>query len=404
MEKYLIPKGFFFTGIACGIAKKKRKRDLGIIFSDVPAHTAAVFTTNRVKAAPVLLSIKNVKKGLIQAIVANSGNANACTGRQGLQDSRETADLVAAGLGIKQGNVMVASTGVIGVPLPMEKVRKGIEEVISGKCLGSTLQHLSAFSQAIMTTDTRPKVVSLQERFAGKTVTITGVAKGSGMIHPQLATMLVFIVTDAAVGQDFLRVSLKRTVEKSFHMLTVDGDTSTNDLVVLMANGKAENTLIKNGRNSQIFQRHLDKICIELAKMIARDGEGASKSVQICVRGGRSFSAAKQAAMSIAKSNLVKTALYGNDPNWGRIIAAVGYSGVEINPEIIDIVLEAKGAQIPVCISGKDPGFDETKARAIMQHKEIVITVNLHQGRAEATVFTCDLTPKYIAINANYRT
>lgn len=400
----MIPEGFSFAGIACGIAKKKRKRDLGIIFSDVPARTTAVFTTNKVKAAPVLLSKKNIKNGLIQAIVVNSGNANACTGRQGLQDSQETAGLAAAGLGIKQGNVVVASTGVIGVPLPMEKVRKGIQEVISEKCLGPTLQHLSAFSQAIMTTDTRPKVVSLQERFDGKTVTITGIAKGSGMIHPQMATMLAFIITDAAVGQDFLCVSLKRSVEKSFHMLTVDGDMSTNDMVVLMANGKAENTLIRNGRNSQIFQRHLDMVCIKLAKMIARDGEGASKFVQICVRGCRTFSAAKQAAMAIAKSSLVKTALYGNDPNWGRIIAAVGYSGIEINPETIDIVLEARGTQIPVCVRGKDPGFDETKAQHIMRHDEIIIAVNLHQGRAEATVFTCDLTHQYISINASYRT
>lgn len=402
MNHLLVPKGFSFTGVACGIAKKPGKLDLGVIYSHVPAPAAAVFTVNKVKAAPILFSMGTLKKGVVQVVIANSGNANACTGKQGMADSRETASLIAEGLRIKQEHVVVASTGVIGVPLPMGRVRSGIKKVIATISTGP--QHLAYFSQAIMTTDTKSKVFSVQELIDGKEVTITGIAKGSGMIHPNMATMLAFILTDACIAPNVLRASLKASVDKSFHLLTVDGDTSTNDMVILVANGQAENSMIRSGKGAQLFQRHLDKVCIELAKMIARDGEGAHKYVEIRVKGAKDFCTAKAVAMAIGKSSLVKTALYGNDPNWGRIIAAVGYSGVEITPEKIDIFFKSGKGSLQVCKRGMDTGFDEEKARKIMNHKELHIVVNLHLGKAEATGFTCDLTEGYIDINASYRT
>jgi glutamate N-acetyltransferase / amino-acid N-acetyltransferase len=400
-NKIKVPAGFLLTGVASGIARKKGKLDLGIIYAEVPCVTAAVFTTNTVKAAPVLLSSPKAKAGGIRAVVANSGNANACTGKQGLNDARESARLVAAGLAIKPEKVIVASTGVIGVPLPMEKMRQGIKLAVSRISTGS----LNDFSKAIMTTDTVPKIKTVKFTAGGKTINIAGIAKGSGMIHPNMATMLVFIMTDARIDNKSLQSSLSHSVNRSFNMLTVDGDTSTNDMVLVLASGEAGNKAMNGpGKELDIFRKNLDIVCLELAKMIARDGEGASKFVQVSVKGAKNFAAAKQVAMSIARSSLVKTALFGNDPNWGRIIAAIGYSGVAVDPEAVDISLASRHQKILMCRNGRDPGFSESKAKKIMQNKDLEIQVNLKQGPAQATVFTCDLTHGYIDINASYRT
>ena len=405
-NKIKIPAGFCFTGVASGIARKNGKLDVGLIYAEVPCVTAAVFTTNAVKAAPVLVSRPKAIKGGIQAVVANSGNANACTGKQGMNDVLESARLVAAGLQIKPEKVIVASTGVIGVPLPMEKMRQGIKLAISKiKRPTANGEPLTAFSQAIMTTDTVPKIVNKKFVTGGRAINITGVAKGSGMIHPNMATMLVFIMTDALIGKKYLQSCLTESVNRSFNMLTVDGDTSTNDMVLVLASGLAGNKPINSpGKNLDVFRKNLDNICLELAKMIARDGEGATKFVQVAVKGAKNFNAAKQVAMSIARSSLVKTALFGNDPNWGRIIAAIGYSGIAVNPEGIDIAIASRNQKILMCQNGRDPGFSEVAAKRIMKNKDLEIQVNLKQGTAEATVFTCDLTHGYIDINASYRT
>jgi glutamate N-acetyltransferase/amino-acid N-acetyltransferase len=405
-DRLEIPKGFILIGVAAGIARKKGKLDVGVIYAQQPCTAAAMFTTNRVKAAPVLLSQRHIAKGKIQAVVVNSGNANACTGKEGINTAWESAKLTATGLQVKPEQVIVASTGVIGVPLPLDKLKKGIVQAIDQLQQPTTNeQQLARFSQSIMTTDTVPKIVSVDFHTGGKKAMITGVAKGSGMIHPNMATMLVFILTDAAVEKDFLKLALKNSVEPTFNMLTVDGDTSTNDMVMVLSSGQAGNkTITAASRESKIFSLKLQQVCRELTKMIARDGEGATKLVEVVVTGARNFAAAKQVAMSIAKSSLVKTAIFGNDPNWGRIIAATGYSGENIDPGRIDIAIAAGNRKIQMCRNGIDPGFSEAQAKQLLQGKELKLLVNLKQGRAGATVYTCDFTHGYIDINASYRT
>ncbi|MBI5555664.1 MAG: bifunctional glutamate N-acetyltransferase/amino-acid acetyltransferase ArgJ [Elusimicrobia bacterium] len=405
-DQIKIPKGFILTGVAAGIARKKGKLDVGLIYARQPCTAAALFTTNKVKAAPILLSQRHIAKGQVQAVVVNSGNANACTGTQGINTAWESAKLTAAGLQVKPEQVIVASTGVIGVPLPFEKLKKGIEKAIEKIKLSSARCHLlSDFSRSIMTTDTIPKIVSVNFMASGKKAMITGVAKGSGMIHPSMATMLVFIMTDAVVGKDFLKIALKNSVEQSFNMLTVDGDTSTNDMVLVMASGQAGNkSIMVQSRDSEVFAQKLRQVSQGLTKMIARDGEGATKLVEVVVNGARDFTAAKKVAMAVAKSSLVKTALFGNDPNWGRIVAAIGYSGENINPDSIDIAIVAGNRKIHMCRNGVDSGFSETRARQLLRGKELKILINLKQGRAAAVVYTCDFTHGYIDINASYRT
>ncbi|MDD5259058.1 MAG: bifunctional glutamate N-acetyltransferase/amino-acid acetyltransferase ArgJ [bacterium] len=405
-DQVKLPKGFILTGVVAGIARKKGKRDVGMIYTPQPCVAAAMFTTNQVKAAPVLLSQRHIAKGLVQAVVVNSGNANACTGKAGINTAWESAKMVAAGLQVKPEQVIVASTGVIGVPLPFAKLKNGILQAIEKIKLPSAIRHpLTDFSQSIMTTDTVPKIVSVNVNIGGTKAVITGVAKGSGMIHPNMATMLVFIMTDAAVEKDFLHKALKDSVEPTFNMLTVDGDTSTNDMVMVLASGQAGNKMVTGkSRESKIFSQKLLQVCRELTIMIARDGEGATKLVEVEVSGARDFAAAKQVAMSIAKSSLVKTAIFGNDPNWGRIIAAVGYSGENINPERVDITLVSGARKIQMCRNGIDPGFSEAQAKQLLHNKELKLLINLKQGSASATVYTCDFTHGYIDINASYRT
>lgn len=379
--------GFKAAGVACGL-KEVGEKDLALVYSEVPCRAAALFTTNKVKAAPVIWDqrILAENRDSVRAVVINSGNANACTGQQGLVDAHRMGKLVADELGLAEREVMVMSTGIIGRLLDMAKVERGIKAAAAR--LSPWRGHDAAL--AIMTTDTRPKEIAVR---VGQ-VTIGGMSKGAGMIHPNLATMLCLIATDAAVNAEFLQEALSRAGSHSFNMITVDGDTSTNDTVIAMANGLA------GGCDLTSFQEALSFVATELAKMIVRDGEGATKFVTVSVRGAPSFEEAKRAAKAIANSTLVKTALYGEDANWGRVIAAVGASGVEMDP--------AKAAlwfgDLQLVKDGQPFEVDEKWAKAILSQDEIEINVDLGLGRAKATVWTCDLSHDYVTLNARYRT
>ncbi len=389
-------QGFMAGGVACGI-KKSGKLDLALVYSEVPAQAAAVFTTNRVKAAPVQLSMKHIKSGIAQAIIANSGNANACVGPQGDAAALAMCQAAAEYLKVPVESVLVASTGVIGVQLPVEKIEDTLKKTPGIVSRGGNL----SAAQAIMTTDTFKKEAAVEIELAGSVVRIGGMAKGSGMIHPNMATMLGFVTTDAAIDQALLQQAVKRAADISFNRVTVDGDTSTNDSLFVLANGKAGNTKIcAEGPEYDAFCAGLEAVCLELAKMLARDGEGATKLVEIRVEGANSEAAAVQVGKTIATSSLVKTAIFGEDANWGRILAAAGYSGVAIQPELVDIYL----GDLLVCSGGTGLVFDEEKAKAILSKKEITIIVKLGQGNASAAVWTCDLTYDYVKINGSYRT
>jgi glutamate N-acetyltransferase/amino-acid N-acetyltransferase len=388
------PRGFKAQGINCGI--KKRKKDLALLYSEVPALAAGVFTGSKIKAAPLLLDLKHLRRSLAQAIIINSGNANSCTGRKGLVSARRMANLTAGKLGVPESSVLVASTGVIGVPLPLEKIEKGIGRIFNRL----SYQGGTEAARAIMTTDTLPKEIALEFRIKGKTVKIGAMAKGAGMISPHLATLLVFITTDAFIERRLLKKALKNSVGESFNMITIDGDMSTNDTVLLLANGKAGNSQIKDKtRDCRIFQKALDFTTLSLAKMIVKDGEGATKFVEINLRKAKTLEEAKKAAFSIANSNLVKTALFGEDPNWGRIMSALGQAGIG-QEEKIDIYLGKK----KWVSQGYRERLKEREARKILKEPEIKITVDLNRGKKEALVYTCDLSSDYVKINANYRT
>jgi len=389
-------KGFKAWGIHSGI-KKNEKKDLAIIYSDREAAVAGVFTKNRVKAACVLLNTSKVKSGKGRAIIANSGCANACTGKRGFADARATAEIAAGELGVRPDAVYVASTGVIGEFLPMPKIATGIATAVG---LLSTSGWEQA-AEAIMTTDIYPKLSIVQEEIGGKTVTIAGIAKGSGMIHPNLATMLCFIVTDANISSPMLKKALLASTERSFNNITVDGDTSTNDMILCMANGAAGNRRPAAGsKDLRKFQACLDTVTLSLAKRVVRDGEGATKFVELVVRGAKSPVEAKRAAMAIAKSSLVKAALFGEDANWGRIMAALGNSGVEMDEARTDIYIgKAKLVEKGL---GQGKAADRDAALALKQ-REIQIIIDLHKGKASATIWTCDLSYEYVKINASYR-
>jgi len=401
------PRGFQAAGVHAGI--KRKRRDVALIVSAVPAAAAATYTTNIVKAAPLLVTREHIAQGPIRAIVCNSGNANAVTGEQGLKDARRMAAVAAEAIGARPEQVAVASTGVIGVPLPMDKIEAGIRRAAAALGVGdgdasddggSDSGSLAA-ARAIMTTDTVPKQIAVEFSLRGKTVRIGAIAKGSGMIHPNMATMLAFVTTDAAVSPAALQAVVSRSVDRTYNRITVDGDTSTNDMVVVLANGLAGNEPLGAGDPElDVFAQALDYVNTYLAKAIARDGEGATKLIEVRVEGAASEADALQVARAIAGSNLVKTAVYGNDPNWGRILAAAGRSGVDFDPSGVDIwvgdVLVARhGAGVP---------FDEARAAAALQGPEVVLTVALQAGTASAVVWTCDLTEDYVRINARYRT
>lgn len=391
------PKGFKASGVKAGI-KKSGKEDVAVLYSKVPASVAAMFTTNTMAAAPVIVSKRAVQKGKAQAVIVNSGCANACTGEQGLVDAQAMVHMTASLLGVQDDEVLVASTGVIGVNLPMGKVAAGIKQAVAEL---SENGHSRAI-QAIMTTDTFNKECSYEFMLEGVPVHIGGMAKGAGMIHPNMATMLAFITTDAAIAAPVLKQALQEATEVSFHMLSVDGDTSTNDMVAVLANGLAENKQVDSADSEgyKTFVAALKEVCIFLAKKIVQDGEGATKFLEINIHGAKNFADAKQAGMTIAKSPLVKTAFFGEDPNWGRILCAVGYAGIGAEPETTSLAIGG----ITIVKEGLGASYDEHTLRKVMAAKDIVIDVNLGQGDADATVWTCDFSYEYVKINGEYHT
>ncbi|WHY78768.1 bifunctional ornithine acetyltransferase/N-acetylglutamate synthase [Neobacillus sp. WH10] len=390
-----LPKGYKAGGMHCGI--KRKRLDLGYIVSEVPAVAAGVYTTNIFQAAPLLVTQDSIaKENKIQAILVNSGNANACTGEQGLLDAYEMQKGFASELSIQDHLVGVTSTGVIGELLPMGKIKTGIKQILQKE-----YESEENFKQAILTTDTCIKQIGVQINIDGKTVSIGGAAKGSGMIHPNMATMLGFVTTDANIAYDDLLFALKEVTNTTFNMITVDGDTSTNDMVLVMANGLAENKqLTKNHPEWDDFKQGLKIVCESLAKKIARDGEGATKLIEVQVDGAFSLNAAKAVGKSIISSNLVKTAIYGTDPNWGRIVTAAGYSGVPIEPNLLNVSL----GQYKVFENGLPFPFVEEEIKGYLENENVLIHVELNQGDYSATAWGCDLTYDYVKINASYRT
>ncbi|MDD2321571.1 MAG: bifunctional glutamate N-acetyltransferase/amino-acid acetyltransferase ArgJ [Geobacteraceae bacterium] len=390
-------KGFAFSAVEAAI-KKPGRLDLALIMSEVPAAVAAVFTTNRVKAAPVLLSMERVTNGVARAMVVNSGNANACTGSQGMADARETARLVAERAGVAEELVLVASTGVIGKPLPMERIRPAVPGLFET----AAVTDLDGLARSIMTTDTFPKVASSTSEAEGVRYTIAGVAKGAGMIMPNMATMLSFVVTDAAVDPAYLDMVFRNAVDSSFNIISIDGDTSTNDTALVMANGMAANPTIQAGTpEADRFEKLLREVLLSLARQIVRDGEGATKFVEIRVTGALSDADAKKAAMAIANSLLVKTAFFGQDANWGRILAAVGYSGAEIDQDLVALSFD----NVLMVRNGVFVGGDaEARGTEVLRKNEFSVTVDLALAGGSATVYTSDLSHDYVSINADYRT
>ena len=387
------PKGFKTAGHNCGL--KQGGKDLTLLVSDRPASASGMFTTNRVCAAPVHLNREHLKNGRAQAILVNSKNANACTGQPGLEDARQSAQTVAQYLHILPEDVLVNSTGVIGVRLPLEKIQNGIREIVPKLSENGW----DDAAEAIMTTDTVPKKASVRLNLNGVEITLAGITKGAGMIAPNMATMLGFIATDAALSSEQIKKSLQKAVAQSFNCITVDGDMSTNDTVLMLANGAAGGPIL-SGKNLRIFQNALNALCISLAKQIARDGEGATKLITIRVTGAKSFKNARTVGLSVANSSLVKTAVFGRDPNWGRILCAVGYAGVNIDPEKVTVSMTG----IPIYGNGGGLPFDRQGAIEALAAKDIPIDIDLGAGNTSATLYTCDLTYEYIKVNAEYTT
>lgn len=388
--------GFLFSGISAGI-KKDGKRDLGLIYSEVPARVAGLFTTNKVKAAPVQLDMARIKKGLCQAIIVNSGNANACTGIQGRRDAKRVSSLIAKQLGINEKLVFPSSTGIIGTPLPVEKIEGGIPELINNLSAEGWMKTV----EAMMTTDTFPKIEVATCRIKGKQVKLCGMIKGAGMICPDLATMLSFLVTDANIKGSLLQQMLEKAAEVSYNRITIDGETSTNDTVLLLANGKAGHPILNRmDRDGEAFKYMLFEVCQNLAKSLVKDGEGATKFINIFIRGAKNREDAKRAAYAIAHSPLVKTAFFGEDANWGRILCALGHSGAQINPNRIDVFFD----KVPIVKNGMgvSPRLEE-KAVGVIKKISFGVTVDLHQGESRFFVLTTDFSIDYVKINASYR-
>ncbi len=385
--------GFLAGAVRAGI-KHKDKLDLAILYSEAPCIAAGVFTTNQIRSAPVILSQRHIARGEAQAVVANSGCANACVGEQGLADATEMAKLTATKLNISLEKVLVASTGVIGVPLPMDRIRSALPKIKPTRTGGHD------FCRAIMTTDTRAKEIAVQIDRDGSEFTVGGVAKGAGMIHPNMATMLCFIATDALVSLDFLHAALHRAVDCSFNMISIDGDTSPSDSVFLLANGLARNEPV-NFDNGGAFQEALNTVCTHLAKSIARDGEGATKLIEVTAEGAEDETWARQAARTIATSSLVKAAIHGNDPNWGRIVAALGRSGARVRADTLDVYLN----NVCVMKQGRPAPFNKAEvASALNNSDDVLIRLCLHLGDGKAIAWGCDLSEEYVTINSAYTT
>lgn len=396
MAKVKLPKGFETAGVACGI-KKALKNDLALIVSKVEAEAAGVFTKNVVKGHSLKWTMNTIKNGKIKTIAINSGNANACIGSKGDDDARKMASLTSEYVGCRKEQVLLGSTGVIGYALPMNKIESGLRSAYHQLSNENPLDAVNA----IMTTDTLPKHISVDINLSGKKVTLYGMAKGSGMIHPNMATMIGVLLTDASISSQMLNHALKSVVDKSFNRISIDGDTSVCDMVLLLANGEASNpTIVDDNSDYKIFEKALEDISIALSKMLAKDGEGATKLVEIQVINAPDKESAHLIANSIAKSPLVKTALFGQDANWGRILTAAGYSGATFNPDSVDILI----GDLLVCKDGVGLSFVEEKALCILKQQEILITLDLKMGDFEDTMWTCDFSYDYVKINGSYRT
>ena len=392
-------QGFFANGIHCGIRKNKSKRDLALIFSDIPAVAAAVYTTNLVKGAPLTVTKNNIADGKAQAVICNSGNANTCNAN-GIEIAEQMCELVAKKKGISPTDVVVASTGVIGQPLSIEPIANGIEELVDGLGDNSALA-----CEAIMTTDTRQKEIAFEFEIDGKVCRIGGIAKGSGMIHPNMATMLVFVTTDCAITSEMLQKALSADVITSFNMVSVDGDTSTNDMVSILANGMAGNAIISDeGENYSIFCKALGKVTSYLCRMIAGDGEGATKLLECSVDGAIDDVNARIIAKSVICSSLFKAAMFGADANWGRVLCAIGYSGAEVDVNAVDVSFASSKGEITVCKDGAGVEFSEEIAKEILLESEIKVIIKVGNGNGKAVAWGCDLTYDYVKINGDYRT
>lgn len=396
------PKGFLASGLNAGI-KNQTKKDMAMVFSSTPCAAAGVFTTNLVKAAPVKWDKELVTTSpYVQAVVVNSGIANACTGAEGLGYCADTAAEAASALNIPKTAVLVASTGVIGKQLPIDKIKSGVTAL--SKVLGSSREDAKLAAEAIMTTDTKSKEVACTLELGGKQVTVAGMCKGSGMIHPNMCTMLCFVTTDVAISHELLQKALSEDVVDTFNMISVDGDTSTNDTVLVMANGQAENTPItKEGKDYKTFCEALHFIMLELSKKIAGDGEGCTCLFEATVIGAKDKNQARTIAKSVVCSSLTKAAVFGHDANWGRILCAMGYSGAQFDPEVVDIWLESKAGTIKIVENGIATDYSEETATKILSEEEVIAKMDIKEGNETATAFGCDLTYEYVKINGDYR-
>jgi glutamate N-acetyltransferase/amino-acid N-acetyltransferase len=392
-------KGYTAGGIYCGIRKRNDKNDLALIFSKVPAHAAAVYTTNLVKGAPLTVTKQHIADGIAQAVICNSGNANTCNS-DGLEIAEKMSALAAEQLGISPRDVIVASTGVIGQKLSITPVADHIGELAAALSPGGE----DEAAKAIMTTDLVMKKIAVEFEIDGKVCRLGGIAKGSGMIHPNMATMLVFLTTDAAISAPMLQKALSHDVQKTFNMLSVDGDTSTNDMVTIMANGLAGNTEItEEGPAFDTFMKALNTVTISLCRTIAGDGEGATKLLECDVTGAADEKTAAVVAKSVITSSLLKAAMFGADANWGRVLCAIGYSGADLDVNKVDVAFKSAKGILPVCKNGAGVDFSEEFAKEVLMEKEITILVNLNSGTAAATAWGCDLTYDYVKINGDYR-
>ena len=393
-------QGFTANGIHCGIRKNKTKRDVALIYSEVPASAAAVYTTNLVKGAPLTVTKQHIADGKAQAVICNSGNANTCNA-DGIEVAEKMSAICADELGIAANDVVVASTGVIGQPLDITPIANGMKELAKG--LSRDGGEFAA--EGIMTTDTVKKEVAVEFEIAGKVCKMGGIAKGSGMIHPNMATMLVFITTDVAIAPELLRKALSSDIKNTFNMVSIDGDTSTNDMVCVLANGKAGNAEIcEENEDFVTFMAALNTITVHLCRMIAADGEGATKLLECAVSGAKDDDTAKTVAKSVICSSLLKAAMFGADANWGRVLCAIGYSGADVDVNRVDVSFKSAKGEILVCRDGAGVPFSEEVAKEILLEKEIEIIVSVGDGKGAATAWGCDLTYDYVKINGDYRT
>ncbi|MBO5411847.1 MAG: bifunctional glutamate N-acetyltransferase/amino-acid acetyltransferase ArgJ [Clostridia bacterium] len=393
------PKGFTANGVHCGIRKNKTKRDLALIYSDTLASAAAVYTTNLVKGAPLTVTKQNLQNGKAQAVICNSGNANTCNAN-GIEIAEKTCQLLAIELGIDAKDVVVASTGVIGQPLDITPIKNGIPALVKGLGANSGLA-----CEGIMTTDIKPKEIAFEFEVGGKVCRIGGIAKGSGMIHPNMATMLVFIATDCSIAPTMLQKALSNDVKNSFNMISIDGDTSTNDMLSVLANGQAGNAEITDeGADYDAFCSALSAVTNDLCRKIAADGEGATKLLECKVCGAKDDDTARTVAKSVICSSLVKAAMFGADANWGRVLCAIGYSGADVDVQKVGVAFRSKAGQIVVCEKGAGVEFSEELAKTVLTEAEIEILISLGDGDGKATAWGCDLTYDYVKINGDYRT